>query len=147
MTLERPVLLPQIETPADLRPLTYDELTTLIIPGLNDSDRDLRGIADFIVANLGSDTPWHVSQFYPTFALTDRSRTPVATLRRARDIGRAAGLRFVYEGNVPGEGGENTYCPNCSSLLIKRFGYNISDNRITDGACPDCRSPIPGVGM
>ena len=123
------------------------ELTTLIIPGLNDSDRDLRGIADFIVANLGSDTPWHVSQFYPTFALTDRSRTPVATLRRARDIGRAAGLRFVYEGNVPGEGGENTYCPNCSSLLIKRFGYNISDNRITDGACPDCRSPIPGVGM
>ena len=123
------------------------ELTTLIIPGLNDSDSELRGIADFIVANLGSDTPWHVSQFYPTYALTDRPRTPVATLRKARDIGIAAGLHYVYEGNVPGEGGENTYCPSCSFLLIKRRGYVIESDRIANGICPACGTGIAGVGL
>ncbi|MBL0225630.1 MAG: AmmeMemoRadiSam system radical SAM enzyme [Geobacteraceae bacterium] len=123
------------------------ELTTLIIPGLNDSDAELQGIASFITANLGADTPWHVSQFYPTYKLTDRPRTPPATLRRARDIGRAAGLRYVYEGNVPGEGGENTYCPSCSSLLIKRYGYAIETARISSGACPDCGAAIAGVGI
>jgi pyruvate formate lyase activating enzyme len=122
------------------------ELTTLIIPGLNDSERDMRGIAEFIAANLGVDTPWHVSQFYPTFKLTDRPRTPVATLRRARDIGLAAGLRYVYEGNIPGEGGENTNCPSCSALLIKRYGYRIDANRIRNGACPDCGAAIAGIG-
>jgi pyruvate formate lyase activating enzyme len=123
------------------------ELTTLIIPGLNDAEQELRGIADFIVTNLGSDTPWHVSQFYPTYQLTDHPRTPVATLRKAREIGLAAGLRYVYEGNVPGEGGENTYCPSCSSLLIERYGYIIESNRITSGACPDCGAAIAGVGL
>jgi pyruvate formate lyase activating enzyme len=122
------------------------ELTTLIIPGLNDSDSDLSGIAEFIATNLGIDTPWHVSQFYPTYRLTDRPRTPLATLRRARDIGRAAGLRYVYEGNVPGEGGENTCCPVCSSVLIKRYGYAIETDRIRNGACPNCGTAIAGVG-
>jgi pyruvate formate lyase activating enzyme len=123
------------------------ELTTLIIPGLNDSDEELKGIASFIGNNLGADTPWHVTQFYPTYQLMDLPRTPVETLRRARDIGRAAGLRYVYEGNVPGEGGENTWCPSCSSLLIKRFGYLIDSNRIQEGRCPDCGEAIAGVGM
>lgn len=121
------------------------ELTTLIIPGLNDAEAELRGIAEFIVANLGADTPWHVSQFYPTYQLTDRPRTPVATLRKARDIGRAAGLRHVYEGNVPGEGGENTVCPSCGSLLIKRYGYIIEADRIGNGACPDCGAAVAGI--
>ncbi|MBV5341323.1 MAG: AmmeMemoRadiSam system radical SAM enzyme [Deltaproteobacteria bacterium] len=123
------------------------ELTTLVIPGLNDSDSELQGIAEFIVTNLGVDTPWHVSQFYPTYKLTDLPRTPVATLRRARDIGLAAGLRYVYEGNVPGEGGENTYCPSCSALLIKRYGYVIENARISNGACPDCGAAIAGIGL
>lgn len=123
------------------------ELTTLIIPGLNDSDEELQGLASFIVTNLGVDTPWHVTQFYPTYKLTDRPRTPVETLRRARDIGRSAGLRYVYEGNVPGEGGENTWCPACAALLIKRFGYTIESNRIHNGACPDCGNLIAGIGM
>ena len=123
------------------------EITTLVIPGLNDSEAELQGIAEFIVANLGADTPWHVTQFYPTYKLTDRPRTPVETLRKARDIGRAAGLRFVYEGNVPGEGGENTYCPSCSSLLIRRFGYVIEADRISNGACPDCGASIAGIGL
>jgi pyruvate formate lyase activating enzyme len=123
------------------------ELTTLIIPGLNDSDMELRGIAEFIVANLGIDTPWHVSQFHPTYKLTDRSRTPVSTLRRARDIGIAAGLRYVYEGNIPGEGGENTGCASCGAQLIRRHGYLIESNRINNGACPDCGAAIAGIGL
>ncbi len=123
------------------------ELTTLIIPGLNDSETELRGIAEFIATNLGLDTPWHVSQFYPTFKLTDRPRTPLATLRRAREIGLAAGLRYVYEGNVPGEGGENTCCPSCSNVLIKRYGYLIESDRLRNGACPDCGAAIAGVGL
>jgi len=123
------------------------EITTLVIPGLNDSEAELQGIAAFIADNLGVDTPWHVTQFYPTYKLIDRPRTPVATLRMARDIGKAAGLRFVYEGNVPGEGGENTWCPSCSSLLIKRYGFQIESNRITSGACPNCCLKIPGIDM
>lgn len=123
------------------------ELTTLIIPGLNDSDSELQGIAEFIVTNLGIDTPWHVSQFYPTYKLSNLPRTPLATLRRARDIGRAAGLRYVYEGNVPGEGGENTFCPSCSGVLIKRYGYVIESDRIIGGVCPDCGVAIAGVGL
>lgn len=123
------------------------EITTLIIPGLNDSDADLKGIASFIADNLGKETPWHVSQFYPTYKLTDLPRTPVETLRRARDIGLAAGLSYVYEGNIPGKGGENTNCPSCSTLLIKRTGYMIMSNRIDNGCCPDCGAKIAGIGM
>ncbi|MBW4056896.1 MAG: AmmeMemoRadiSam system radical SAM enzyme [Proteobacteria bacterium] len=123
------------------------EITTLIIPGLNDSDKELQALAAFIVAHLGVDTPWHVSQFYPTYTLTDLPRTPLETLRRARNIGLAAGLRYVYEGNVPGEGSENTRCPSCSALLIKRYGYAIEKVRISNGACPDCGAAIAGIGM
>ncbi len=123
------------------------ELTTLIIPGLNDSDAELRGIAEFIAADLGVDTPWHVTGFYPTYKLTDRPRTPVETLRKARQIGIAAGMRYVYEGNRPGEGGENTYCPSCSALLIKRYGFDISANKTVSGACPDCGAAIAGIGL
>lgn len=123
------------------------ELTTLIIPGLNDSEAELQGIAEFIVSNLGIDTPWHVSQFYPTYKLTDRPRTPVTNLRRAREIGLAAGLRYVYEGNVPGDGGENTCCPSCATVLIKRYGYRIESDRISNGACPDCGAAIAGIGL
>ena len=123
------------------------ELTTLIIPGLNDDEKELQELASFIVANLGVDTPWHVSQFYPTYKLTDLPRTPLATLRRAREIGRAAGLRYVYEGNVPGEGGENTWCSSCAALLVERYGFVIGTNRIRNGVCPDCGTAIAGIGM
>jgi pyruvate formate lyase activating enzyme len=121
------------------------ELTTLIIPGWNDSDEELRGIARFIAEQVGVDTPWHVSQFYPTFKLIDRPRTPVETLRRARQIGLEAGLRYVYEGNVPGEGGESTYCPGCGELVIRRVGYTITGNVLRDGICPHCKSVVDGV--
>jgi pyruvate formate lyase activating enzyme len=123
------------------------ELTTLIIPGLNDADAELKGIASFIMTHLGADTPWHVSAFYPTFQLTDRPRTPVATLQKARDIGLAAGLHYVYEGNVPGAGGENTRCPSCSALLIERYGFSIIANKIRKGACPECGTVIAGIEL
>ncbi|SNB44698.1 AmmeMemoRadiSam system radical SAM enzyme [Geobacter sp. DSM 9736] len=121
------------------------ELTTLIIPNWNDSDEDLAGIARFIAQRVGPDTPWHVSQFYPTFKLTDQPRTPIETLRRARQIGLDSGLRFVYEGNVPGAGGENTWCPSCSRLLIRRYGYTIRENLLDAGRCPQCGTLLPGV--
>ncbi len=119
------------------------EITTLVIPGYNDSEEELRQIADFI-ASVGPDIPWHVTQFYPTYRLHDRGRTPIATLRRARKIGYDAGLQYVYEGNVAGERGENTYCHRCQALLIARSGYLVA-NHLRDGRCPECRTPIPGV--
>ncbi len=123
------------------------EITTLIIPGLNDSEAELRGIADFIATNLGNNTPWHVSGFHPTYKMTDRPGTSITTLRRAREIGIEAGLHFVYEGNVPGYGGENTFCSSCATILIKRLGYTIQSNRITNGVCPDCGTAVAGVGL
>ncbi len=121
------------------------EITTLVIPGLNDSDGELKEIADFIVRNLGADTPWHLSRFFPTYRLTDRPGTPVATLRRAVEIGRAAGLQYVYEGNIPEEGGENSFCPTCKALLIERHGYLVRTNRLTAGGCPECGAAISGI--
>jgi pyruvate formate lyase activating enzyme len=122
------------------------EVTTLVVPGLNDSEAELRAIAEFI-ASVDADVPWHVSQFHPAFRMLDRPRTPLETLRLACRIGRAAGLRYVYEGNVPGEGGEDTRCPQCGLLLIQRFGFLVQSNRIQDGCCPACRTRIAGVGM
>ena len=120
------------------------EVTTLIIPDYNDSEEDLREIAGFI-ASVSPSIPWHVTQFYPTYKLTDKPRTPLKTLRRAREIGAEAGLKYVYEGNVPGEGGENTYCPNCRQLLIGRFGFSIGEIKIREAKCPKCGAAIEGV--
>jgi pyruvate formate lyase activating enzyme len=120
------------------------EVTTLIIPDYNDSEEDLRNIAEFI-KSVDPFMPWHVTQFYPTYLLTDKPRTPIKTLRRARDIGFETGLKYVYEGNVPGEGGENTYCHNCKKLLIKRFGFSIIENMVKDGNCSECGADIKGM--
>jgi pyruvate formate lyase activating enzyme len=120
------------------------EITTLIIPTLNDSKEELRKIAEFI-SEIGEDTPWHISQFYPTYKLITLPRTPVVTLRKARKIGLEAGLKYVYEGNVPGENGENTYCPNCEKLLIHRFGYQIRENKIKNSTCTYCGAKIDGL--
>ncbi len=120
------------------------EVTTLLIPGWNDSDQELREIAKFI-KDIDPAIPWHVTAFYPTYKMTDRPPTPVETLRRAREIGLEEGLRFVYEGNIPGEGGENTYCPACAEVIIKRIGFRIVENRLSQGKCPKCGEPIQGV--
>jgi pyruvate formate lyase activating enzyme len=122
------------------------EVTTLLIPEVNDSDDELRQIAAF-VQSVGPEVPWHVTQFYPAYKMLDRRPTPVATLRRARAIGFKAGLRYVYEGNVPGEGGEHTYCYACKALLIQRYGLFLLSNRIQQGKCPECGAAIDGVEM
>jgi pyruvate formate lyase activating enzyme len=123
------------------------ELTTLVIPGYNDKEEELKAIALFIKDNLGVETPWHVSAFYPTYKLTDAPRTPTKTLQRAREIGLEEGLRYVYMGNIPGSDGENTYCWSCTKLVIGRYGYAISEYNIKDGACTFCGAIIDGVGL
>ena len=122
------------------------EVTTLVIPTLNDSADELRQIAEFLT-DVDVSIPWHISQFYPTYQLTDLPRTPVETLHMAREIGLESGLRYVYEGNVPGRGNENTYCHGCRELLIERWGYSIQKNTIIEGQCPSCGSPVAGVGL
>lgn len=120
------------------------EVTTLLIPGYNDSQDELQEIARFI-KSVSPDIPWHISRFHPTYRLIHAPTTPASSIKRAREIGYEQGLRFVYLGNLPGDEGENTYCPECQALLIERFGFYIRKKRISDGKCPDCGTDIPGV--
>ncbi len=120
------------------------EVTTLVIPGYNDSEEELQSIAEFL-CKLDPVIPWHVSGFYPTYKMTDRSPTPVATLEKARETGHRAGLHYVYTGNRPGGGGENTSCPSCGIEVILRHGFSIGKNRLHNGCCPSCGQAIHGV--
>ena len=117
------------------------ELTTLIIPGLNDNYVETKKIAEFIYQTDPS-IPWHISRFYPTYKLTNIQPTPVQTVKDIRQIGLSAGLKYVYTGNVLGDKGENTYCPKCGELLISRFGFEIKLNNIKDGKCAKCGEKI-----
>ena len=123
------------------------ELTTLVVPGENDSDDELKQIADFIVSDAGPDVPWHVSRFYPQYKMDDKTATPGATLEKATQIGKAAGLHYIYVGNLPGSQAESTFCHNCGHILIERIGYTIRNNRITDSSCPNCNANIPGYEL
>jgi len=123
------------------------EIVTLIVPGFNDSGDELKQIADFL-ANVSPDIPWHVTAFHPDYKMTGPGRTPVETLLRAYSIGKAAGLRFVYPGNLHGRVGdrENTHCPSCNELLIERTGFYVKQNRMAPGGrCPKCSAVPPGV--
>ena len=121
------------------------EVTTLIIPGYNDSKEELGQIASFIAGELGDFVPWHVSRFHPDFKLMDAPTTPVEKLREAVELGREAGLKFIYSGNIPHEESENTRCPKCGEVLIERLGYSIQKNNLREGACPKCVAPVDGV--
>ena len=122
------------------------EVTTLVVPGINDDPEELRDAAQFVADELGVDTPWHISRFFPAYEMIDLPATPVAVLEQARKIGLEAGLRYVYVGNVPGE--ENTSCHSCGRLLIRRSGYWILENNVEpDQRCPDCGARVAGVGM
>ena len=123
----------------------FVEVTTLLIPGLNDDAQELEDLAAFLATALGADTPWHISRFHPTYRLTDRPATPVKTLLAAREIGLNAGLKYVYTGNVPGETGEKTFCWSCGKVLIDRRGFSINGYAIADGRCPACGAVIDGV--
>jgi pyruvate formate lyase activating enzyme len=121
------------------------EVVTLVVPGFNDSDRELTDIARFLVS-VSPDLPWHVTAFHGDYKMTERDNTDTRTLLRAAEIGTSAGLRYVYAGNIPGAVGrwENTYCPGCRTLLIERVGFRVVQHRIPDGVCPACRTAIPG---
>jgi len=118
------------------------EVTTLLIPGENDSEKELRELAGFL-ANVGKDIPWHISRFHPDYQFIDRDFTPVASLIMARDIGIKAGLKYVYLGNV-NDGGD-TFCSSCNETLVRRWVMNTMENRLKNGRCPACGRPVEGI--
>jgi pyruvate formate lyase activating enzyme len=120
------------------------EVTTLLIPGLNDSTEELKGLAGFL-SNLDPDIPWHISRFHPSYRLMNVRLTPPESIQRARDIGYEAGLKYVYTGNLPGDEGEKTFCHECKELLVDRFGFYVRKNVIKNNQCPKCKAQIPGV--
>jgi pyruvate formate lyase activating enzyme len=123
----------------------WTEITTLLIPGKNDSDEELKAMCKWIRANLGPDVPLHFTAFHPDWKMTEVQRTPAATLTRAREIGRLAGLNYVYTGNVHDESGGSTYCPSCERRVIARDWYQIHSYELTDrGACKACGTQLPG---
>ena len=122
------------------------EIVTLIVPGFNDSDDELKRMAEFL-AGVSPDIPWHLTAFHKDYKMTGPDNTSSHTLLRAAGIGKEAGLRFVYAGNLPGRTGdlENTYCPDCHELLVKRIGFHVLDYRLTaTGSCPGCGAAVPG---
>jgi len=121
------------------------EITTLIIPGKNDSDEELKGIAGFIAKELDVDTPWHLSAFHPDYKMLDVGSTPAKTLLKARKIGEKAGLHYIYIGNIQGEGLGDTHCPKCGEIVIKRAYMELLENRLRNGKCPKCGEEIAGV--
>jgi pyruvate formate lyase activating enzyme len=120
------------------------EITTLLIPGHNDSEREVTQLSEWVMQSLGPDVPLHFTAFHPDFKMTDVPYTPAATLRRARAIALRCGLHYVYTGNIHDLEGGTTYCPNCGRSLIARDWYDIRDFQLLDGNCPACRTVIPG---
>ncbi len=123
------------------------EVTTLLIPTLNDATDEIREMARFIRTELGKETPWHVSRFYPQYKERDLPPTEVEAIRRVRQIGLDEGLEYVYTGNIPYDSGEKTYCPACSHVLIDRLGYHIAGYGIRDGVCSQCGHKMHGIEM
>jgi pyruvate formate lyase activating enzyme len=121
------------------------EITTLVIPGVNDRFKCLDGIARRIADELGPSTPWHVTRYHPAYRFTALS-TPASTLKLAWNIGAQSGLKYIYVGNITGDPLDNTRCPKCNSALIERFGFHVKRNAISKGCCPDCGDYIEGVG-
>ena len=119
------------------------EITTLIVPGQNDSTQELEGIANFI-AGVDTNIPWHISRFHPDYKFTEYPATPEAILKKAQSLGYQAGLKYIYIGNVYGWGND-TLCHNCKKVLIKREIFNVLENNIKDGRCVHCHTVIPGV--
>ncbi len=140
-------LQPVLDTLVYLKRQTdvWFEITTLVIPGQNDSDDELRAMCDWIVNELGPDVPVHFTAFHPDFKMMDTPRTPHETLLRARQIALDAGARFAYVGNVHDPTNESTYCPGCGMLLIERNWYDLGVYDLKDGCCPGCGTKIPGV--
>ncbi len=124
----------------------WTEVTTLVVPGENDGEEELGQIAEFL-ASISVDIPWHISRFHPDYKMTDHPPTPTETLERAARLGREAGLRYVYTGNVPGHPLEHTYCPGCGRPVIERYGFFITGWHLEEGRCAACSTAIAGVGL
>lgn len=124
---------------------THLEIVNLVVPTLNDSDRGLRDLVSFVAGELGPDVPLHFSRFYPDYQLKHLPPTPIAALDRARDLALAAGLHYVYVGNVPGHAGNHTYCPGCRKVVLRREGFFVTENHLKGGRCGYCETPIKGV--
>jgi len=138
-------LAPVLESLRKMKELgIWVEVTTLLIPGLNDGEEELHDIASFI-SSLGLETPWHISRFHPRYRMQRRSATPAAAIHRAVEIGRACGLKYVYSGNIPGDEGENTFCFHCGQLLIGRTGFHIEQMNLDGSACSRCRTMLDGI--
>ncbi|MBN1480940.1 AmmeMemoRadiSam system radical SAM enzyme [candidate division KSB1 bacterium] len=123
----------------------WTEIVYLVIPGQNDDPGELKDLCTWILNELGPDTPLHFSRFHPQYRLKNLPSTPIKTLTMAREIARERGLNYVYTGNVPGDPGENTYCPNCGEIVIRRIGFSVVDRSIKEGACAACGTKIAGV--
>ncbi len=123
---------------------TWLELTTLLIPGKNDSDRELSELCEWVGTELGVEVPLHFTAFHPDFQLTDVPRTPPSTCRRARELALGKGLRFVYTGNVDDCIGQTSLCSNCGRVLVARDGYRLRSYRVDQDRCPDCATTLPG---
>ena len=138
-------LIPVLESLRKMKEMgIWVEITTLLIPSLNDSDEELKDIAQFI-AGLGVETPWHISRFHPQFKMLNVPVTPLSSLHRAVEIGKQSGLKYVYSGNVPGNDGENTKCFNCGNLLIERYGFKIVSMNLKGNKCSNCGTELEGV--
>jgi pyruvate formate lyase activating enzyme len=121
------------------------EVTNLVIPGLNDAEDETRALADWVVSRMGPDVPVHFTAFHPDYKMTDRPRTPAATLTRARALARAAGLHHVYTGNVHDPDGQTTFCPRCGARVIERDWFQVRRVALDRGACAACGERIAGV--
>lgn len=121
------------------------EVTNLLLPTLNDDEQDIKKLCKWIYSNLGKEVPLHFSRFFPNYKMRNLPPTSLETLKNARNMAKDIGLNHVYVGNVVGKGWENTYCPDCSKLLIDRYGYKIRSNKMKKGACPACGKDIYGV--
>lgn len=121
------------------------EIVNLVVPTLNDSEKMLNGLAEWVAGEVGTDVPVHFTRFHPDYQLQNLPPTPVATLERARDIAMKKGIRFAYVGNVPGHPGNSTYCPGCGKPVVERSGFFVTRVRLEGGRCPSCRRAIPGV--
>ena len=139
-------LEPVLETIKTLKRFgVWVEITNLVIPGYNDDQKTITDMCRWICKNAGTDVPVHFSRFHPMYRLTGIPSTPVPTLEKAREAAIGSGIQFAYIGNVPGHPGENTYCPKCRKLLIMRSGYNVLENTLKNGKCPDCATKIGGI--
>lgn len=141
-------LKPVLDALVTMRKLgMWTEIVYLVVPTLNDTDAEFRGMAQWVKSNLGADVPVHFTRFHPEYLLKNLPPTPLATLERAKAVADAEGLHYVYLGNIPGHPAENTYCPKCRRIVVARIGFTVTETHLRKGKCEYCQQVIPGVWL